>query len=153
MPVRVRNPKDFWAGVLYLVIGAAAVWIARDYELGSAVRMGPGYFPTVLGGVLALVGVAAIVRSLRVPGEPIGAFAFKPLLIIVGATLLFAVLVRGAGLAVAIPAFVLAGASASVKFRLGPAVALAVGLTVFCILVFVKGLGIPLPIVGPWFAD
>ena len=153
MAVRVRNPKDFWAGVLYLVIGAAAVWIARDYELGTAVRMGPGYFPTALGGTLALVGLASVVRSLRVPGAPIGAFALKPLLIVVSATLVFAATVRGAGLVVALPVFVLLGASASGKFRLLPAAALAAGLTVFCILVFVEGLGIPLPLVGPWFVD
>ncbi len=153
MAVRVRNPKDFWAGVLYLVIGVGAVWIARDYAMGTAVRMGPGYFPTALGITLAVVGVAAIARSFYVPGEPIGAFAFKPLLIVVGSTLLFGALVRGAGLAVALPLFVLLGATASIKFRRGPAVALAAGLTLFCILVFVKGLGIPLPILGPWFAD
>lgn len=153
MFARVRNPKDFWAGVLYLVIGVAAVWIARDYALGTAVRMGPGYFPTALGATLAVVGLAAIARSFYARGEPIGAFAFKPLLIVVGSTLLFGALVRGAGLAVALPLFVLVGAMASIKFRIGTAVALAAGLTLFCILVFIKGLGIPLPILGPWFAD
>jgi putative tricarboxylic transport membrane protein len=150
---RVRNPKDFWAGVLYLVIGIGAVWIARDYAMGTAVRMGPGYFPTTLGAALALVGLAAIARSFYVPGEPIGAFAFKPLLIVVGSTRVFGAIVRGAGLAVALPAFILLGAMASIKFRIGTTVFLAAGLTLFCILVFVKGLGIPLPILGPWFAD
>lgn len=150
---RVRNPKDFWAGILYLGIGLAVVWIARDYSMGTALRMGPGYFPTVLGALLAFVGLAAIVRSFLVPGERIGAFAIKPLLIIVGATLVFGAIVREAGLAIAIPLFVLLGASASTKFRLVPAIALAAGLTLFCIVVFVKGLGIPLPILGSWFVD
>lgn len=153
MAARVRNPKDFWAGVLYLVIGLAAVWIARDYAMGTAVRMGPGYFPTVLAAALILVGLASLARSFFVPGEPIGAFALKPLAIVVVATLVFGVLVRGAGLAVALPIFILLGASASIKFRWGSAIALALGLTLFSVVVFVKGLGIPLPILGPWFVD
>lgn len=153
MVARVRNPKDFWAGVLYIVVGVAAAWIARDYTLGTAVRMGPGYFPTVLGAILAIVGLAAMVRSFLVPGEPVGMFAFKPLLIVIGSTLLFGAIVRAGGLAVALPVFVLLGAAASIKFRAGTAVVLAAGLTLFCILVFVKGLGIPLPILGTWFAD
>lgn len=152
MTSRVRNPKDLWAGALYLGIGLGAVWMARDYSMGTAVRMGPGYFPTVLGGLLSLVGIAAIVRSFFVPGPRIDTLAFKPLLIVVGSTLVFGALVRGAGLVVALPVFVLLGAAASVKFRWGAALALAAGLTLFCILVFVKGLGIPLPIVGRWFA-
>jgi putative tricarboxylic transport membrane protein len=149
----VRNPKDFWAGTLYLVIGVAAVWIARDYTMGTAVRMGPGYFPTMLGGTLMLVGLVSLVRSFYAPGEPIEAFALKPLTIVIGSTLVFGALVRGAGLAVALPIFVLLGAAASIKFRWGVAAALAAGLTLFCVVVFVKGLGIPLPILGPWFAD
>ena len=146
----IRNPKDFWAGAIYVLIGVAVVVLARDYGMGSALRMGPGYFPAVLGAALALIGVISLVRSFLRPGERVDAFAVKRLLLILAATLLTGFLIRGAGIIVALPLLVLISAYASAKTRLVPALALAVGLTAFCALVFVKGLGIPLPIVGPW---
>lgn len=150
---RIRNPKDFWAGLIYLAVGLAALLIARDYEMGSALRMGPAYFPTVLGGLLALIGAAAVGRALLVPGEAIGRLALKGTALVCGATILFAVLVRGAGLVVAIAVLVLVSSIASIRFRWGSAALLAVGLAVFCVLVFVQGLGVPLPVVGSWFAE
>ena len=85
------------------------------------------------------------------PGSPIGGFAFKGLLLVVGSTLVFGLIVRGAGLAVALPVLVIMSAYASIRFRWGPSLVLAAGLTVFCVLVFLKGLGVPLPILGSWF--
>ena len=147
----IRNPKDFWAGLIYVTLGLAAVYIAQDYEMGTATRMGPGYFPTMLGGLLALIGVASLVRSFYVPGEPVGTLAIKAMLLICGGTLLFALMLRGAGMIVSMIVLVLVSSYASVRFRPGPAVLLAVGLTAFCILVFIRGLGVPMPLVGSWF--
>jgi hypothetical protein len=59
----IKNPKDFWTGIIYILFGGLAFWIAREYGFGSASRMGPGYFPTVLSSLLALFGVIALVRS------------------------------------------------------------------------------------------
>ena len=147
----IRNPKDFWAGVIYAAIGLAAIVIGRDYGMGSATKMGPAYFPTVLGAMLALIGLASIIRSFLRPGEPISIFAYKEIALVLAATVLFGLLVRGAGVVISIFVLVLMSAYASVKFRWGPSIALAVGLTVFCVLVFIKGLGIPLTIFGSWF--
>ncbi|HEX6829597.1 MAG TPA: tripartite tricarboxylate transporter TctB family protein [Burkholderiales bacterium] len=147
----VRGPKDFWAALIYIGIGLAAVLIGRDYGMGTAFKMGPAYFPTVLGGALTLVGVISLVRSFLRKGEPVGAIAFRPLLLVVAAIVACGFLVRGAGVAVALPVLVVVSALASAKFRWGPALALAIGVTVFCVLVFLKGLGVPLPILGPWF--
>jgi putative tricarboxylic transport membrane protein len=147
----IRNPKDFWTGLIYIFFGASAVLIGRDYGMGTALRMGPGYFPTVLGVLLTLIGIISLVRSFIERGSPIGGLAFKGLLLVVGSTLVFGLIVRGAGLAIALPLFVLISAYASIDFRWGPSIALAAGLTVFCVLVFLKGLGVPLPILGFWF--
>ncbi|MBI2313666.1 MAG: tripartite tricarboxylate transporter TctB family protein [Betaproteobacteria bacterium] len=147
----IRHPKDFWAGVIYAALGIAAVILGRDYPMGSAFKMGPAYFPTVLGGLLALVGVIAVVRSFVKPGEAITPFAWKEVILVLAATVVFGVLLRGAGLVVALIVLVLASAYASVKFRWVPSIALAIGMTVFSILVFVKGLGVPLQILGSWF--
>lgn len=146
----VRSPKNLWAGLLYVGIGAAAVLIARDYGMGTGSRMGPAYFPTVLGALLALLGVAAIVRAFLVDGEPLGALAVKPILLVTAGTLLFGVLLRPAGLVPAVAALVLVSAAASARFRLEPkALALALLLVAFCALVLVKGLGLNVTLLGP----
>ncbi len=147
----IRNPKDFWSGVIFILFGVAAVVIGQDYSMGTAGRMGPAYFPTVLGVLLAVIGAISVVRSLFSSGAPIEKFAIKNIVLIMVAVLLFGFLVRGAGLAIAIPVMVLISAYASAKFRLLPTVLLAAGLTVFSLLVFVKGLGLPMPVFGSWF--
>lgn len=147
----IRHPKDFWSGLLFLVVGGAAVLLARQYPLGSAFKMGPGYFPTALGGVLALVGLAAMVRSFIRPGTALEPFHWRLLLRVTGSIVLFALLMRGAGLSIAVVVLVLASAAASVYFRWRIALILAAGLTTLSALLFVKGLGLPIPLIGPWF--
>ena len=147
----IRSPKDFWTGLIYVFFGSSAVLIAREYGMGTALRMGPGYFPTVLGFLLALIGIISLVRSFIATGSPIGGLAFKGLLLVVGSTVVFGFIVRGAGLAIALPALVIMSAYASVRFRWGPSLAVAAGLTLFCVFVFLKGLGVPLPVLGSWF--
>jgi hypothetical protein len=147
----MRAPKDLWTGLIYVGFGLSAVLIARDYGMGTALKMGPAYFPTILGSLLILIGLMALVRSLLFAGPPVGAFALRGLVLVIGAVVLFGLLVRGAGLAIALPVLVLGSASASVHFRWLPSLSVALALTVFCVVIFLKGLGIPLPIVGPWF--
>lgn len=135
-----------------MIVGLAAVIIGRDYPMGTAGRMGPAYFPTVLGGLLALIGLAAIVRSFfREAEDEIGKFAIKETILILSGVILFAFLIRGAGMVVSVIAIVLVSALASAKFQWKGGIALAVGLAIFAILVFVKLLGLPIPIFGPWF--
>lgn len=148
--VPIRNPKDFWSGLLFLGVGGAVVLLARNYQMGTALKMGPGYFPTALGGLLALVGLIAMARSFIRPGMAIEAFHWRLLLIVLGATLLFGVLIRNAGLIAAVAVLVPMAAAASVYFRWRVAFALAVGLAIFSVTVFVKALGLPIPLIGPW---
>ena len=148
-----RNPKDFWTGLLYIFFGASAIIIGRDYTMGTAVRMGPAFFPTILGAVLAVIGAIAVIRSFISPGTPIGAVSFKGLVLVTLSVVAFGFLVRGAGLVVALPLLVIISAYASTHFRWRSALIMAAGLTIFCALVFVKGLGIPLPIIGPWLGS
>lgn len=146
----MRNPQDFFAGAVYTAFGLAAILIGRDYEMGTATRMGPAYFPSVLGGLLLLIGLIAIVRSFWVSGEPLGKFAFKPLFIVTIAVVIFGAIVRYAGLIPAVAILVVIGALASRRFRWWPTLALALGLVVFSAAVFVAGLGVPLPLIGTW---
>lgn len=150
MPSFIRHPKDFWTGCIFLTIGLAAVIIGLDYPMGTAGRMGPAYFPTVLGGLLTLIGAAALVRSFVRVGEPVGKIHLKELALILGAVLLFGFLMRGAGLVPAVIVIVMLSAFASTMFTWRASIILAIGLAVFAVVVFVKLLGLPLPILGPW---
>jgi len=146
----IRSEKEFWAGLIYIFFGASAIIVGRDYAMGTAFRMGPAYFPTILGGLLVLIGVVAVIRSFVVAGAPIGRFAIRGLLFVSVSIFLFGFLVRGLGLAVALPVLVIVSAYASTKFRWGPMLIMAIGVMVFCVVLFLKGLGIPLPALGPW---
>ncbi len=152
MAALIKNPKDFWTGILYVVFGAVGFWIARDYGMGAAARMGPGYFPMVLSGLMLVFGAASLIRSFIVPGEPVGHLHWKGIAVVCGATALFAFLLPRAGLLIALPVMVLVAASGSTKFKfeLKAVVGLLV-LTGFCAGVFVKGLGVPMPLLGSWF--
>jgi putative tricarboxylic transport membrane protein len=149
----IKNPKDFWTGIMYVGMGGAALMLSQNYTMGSTLRMGPGYFPTVLGSLLALVGLASIVRSVIKPGEQIAAFAWRGLALALGSVVLFGILVRGAGLAPAVVLMVLMSAFAHEKFKLVPSIVLAIGMALFSVLVFIKGLGVPLRILGTWFGN
>jgi putative tricarboxylic transport membrane protein len=148
--MRVRNARDALAGLLFLGFGLAFLLQAQNYELGSARRMGPAYFPVALSLVLIVVGMATLARSFLVAGPPVRDVAGKQLALVTAGIVLFGLLIQGAGLAVAVLALVVVAAAASRSFRLLPTFALALALAVFCIAVFVKGLGLPFQALGPW---
>jgi hypothetical protein len=144
--VSIRAPKDFWAGVMFIAFAAVALYVSRDYSLGTAVRMGPGYFPMLLAGVLALVGAVLVVRSLVIAGDPIGHVHVLPLVVVAVAVVLFGVLLPRLGLAVTLPLVIVVAALASAQSRRWEALLLALVLTVFSALVFVYGLRLPIPL-------
>jgi putative tricarboxylic transport membrane protein len=119
--------------------------------MGTALKMGAAYFPSVLGALLILIGSISIIRSFIVQGTAIGTLAFKGLAYVIGSVVVFGLTVRGGGLAIALPVLVVISALASSRFRWGSTLVMAFGLTIFCVLVFIKGLGVPLPVIGPWF--
>lgn len=150
MPAFIRHPKDFWSGIVFLFFGLSAVILGQDYEMGSAGRMGPAYFPTALGIMLTLVGAVSLIRSFFRPGEPIGRLYYRELALVLVAVLLFGFLVRDAGLIPATLVLILMSSYASQKFNLAKSIALAIGASLFAVGLFVKLLGLPMPIIGPW---
>jgi len=149
--MHIRNPRDFWAGAIYLALATVVIWIGRDYPLGTSARMGPGYFPTVLGAVLAIFGVVSIGRSFIRAGEPISALAWRPLIFVLGSTVLFGLLLERMGVLIALACLIVVSALASRNSRLdATSVAALIGLVAFCVIVFVKGLGVPMPLIGTW---
>jgi hypothetical protein len=148
-----RNPKDFWTGLIYIAVGAAAIIIGRDYGMGTPRKMGPAFFPVILSALLIAIGIISLVRSFVRPGTPVGRFTVRGTLLVTGATVLFGLIVRGAGMLIAMPVLVIVSAFASKHFGWRTTILLAAGITAFCILIFLKGLGIPLPILGSWFGN
>lgn len=153
MRAAITTRKGFCTGVIYIVVGIGALLMARHYTLGSAARMGPGYFPIAVAALLVAVGVAIVVRSFLRDDTAISRVALKPMLLVLGSITAFGFLINRAGLIVAALVLVVGCAAASDRFRLGvmPLLGL-VALIAFCAGLFVLGMGIPMPLVGPWFS-
>ncbi len=149
----IRNPKDFWAGLLFIAFGGGAVLLSTDYPMGTAGRMGPGYFPTVLGWILVVIGLVPLVRSFINPGEPMGRLVIKETILIMTAIVIFGSTVRGAGIIPSVFVLVMLSGFASSKFRWISMLMMAVGSSIFCWAVFVYALGLPLQPFGPWFGS
>ena len=144
--------RDVLSGLVFVVIGAAALWIGRDYAMGTPFRMGPGYFPRLLCGLLILIGIIVAVRGMIAGGEWPERLHFKPLALISLGTVAFAGLITTAGLAPAVLAVVLIGAMGGPEFRLIEALILAVLLAGGAVALFILGLGMPLTIFAlPFF--
>jgi hypothetical protein len=145
------NRKDFISGLVFIAIGLIFAVLGRDLEIGSATRMGPGYFPLVLCGLMILIGVVISARALgQAPGEPLGGVPWRAILLILPALVFFGYAVRGVGLVPAVMTVAIASALASRKTTVPLAIGLAVVLAVFCSAVFVYGLGLPIQLFGPW---
>jgi len=150
MKLDPRSNKDFLAGLIFLLIGAAAMLVARGYPLGSAMRMGPGYFPTVLGGILCLFGLYVMQRGLR-SGTPIkGEWGWRPLALVTLSMVLFGFVITRAGLVPALIAMFFAAALAGREFRFREVLSLSLLMSAFAVAVFVYGLKLPLRLLGGW---
>jgi len=141
----IRHPKDFWAGVLFIAIGGAAFLIALDYAMGSAGRMGPGYFPRSLGLILIGLGALLVLRSLRVRGDAITFPTFKPVIIVLASVLLFGLTVSTLGLVIATILLVLVSSVASHEYRWKESIIAAIALAIFVVIAFRYGLSLQLP--------
>ena len=145
--MKIKSPKDFWSGLMFLVSGLFfAVWAVTHYQMGSAVRMGPAYFPTVLGGLLAVLGAAIIAGSLVVQGPKVPTMHFRPLVMVTIGCLLYAYMMKPLGLVLATSALVYVCALGGHEFRWKEVTILNVVLIIFSVLVFVKGLTLPFPL-------
>ena len=141
--MKIKAPRDFWAGLMFIAFGLGFVLVGRNYDMGTAVRMGPAYFPTLLGGLLLFLGLIVFVQSFTVSGSPLPRFAFRPLIVILIAIGLFGALIRSVGLVPATVVLVVVSSVGNYEFRTKEVVIMAIGLTLFAVGVFSYGLGLP----------
>jgi Tripartite tricarboxylate transporter TctB family len=144
------NVKDLLAGMLFLAFGLGFLLLAQRYPMGSARRMGPGYFPQLLSLLLIAIGLATALRALLTQAVPVGSIALKALLLLSLAVGAFGFTVERGGLAIAVVVLVLISSAASHPFRLPQALVLALALAAFSALLFGFGLGLPFPILRFW---
>ena len=144
--IRIRSPKDFCAGLLFIAVGAAAIVIASAYPLGTAARMGPGYFPRMLGILLIGLGALLAFRGARLAGAPLGVWKWRPLVTVLGSVVLFGAMVTHAGLVLSTVVLIVLASSASREFRPREALVSGLLLSALAVGVFVIGLNLQLPI-------
>jgi hypothetical protein len=138
--------KDFWAGLMMIATGAAAILLAHDYPFGTSTRMGPGYFPTVLGALLILFGLYLLVTGLRSEVKIEAGWSLRALIVLPLSLVLFGVLMDRAGFVPALAVLIFGAAAAGTDFRPLEILLLTVVLTAFSVVLFVWGIGLPYPL-------
>lgn len=150
----IKSQKDFLSGLMFTVVGGAFAIGATNYDIGAAARMGPGYFPFLLGIILAILGVIVTIQALgdsEKPGEKVGKLAWKPLVLIIGANLLFGAMLGGIapiglppmGLMLSVIVLVVVASMAGAEFRLVEALILSVVLAAGSYVIFIMLLSLP----------
>ena len=144
------DPTNGVCGALFIAVGLFFGYQSWNLDLGTAFRMGPGYFPFVLSVILVLLGLIVFIQATRVAGEPVGPIAWRGMLFILPAPIFFGLTVSGLGLVPSIFLTAMIAAFASSRMRPGMALLLSAGLTLFSVIVFSYALGLPFQRFGPW---
>ena len=146
--MQLRNRQDFWSGVMFIALGLGFSWKAASYQMGTAARMGPGYFPFALGLVLAMLGAIVLLGSLAKGASEtrVEKFDARIAFLVIGSVVLYALILKFLGVYISVFVLVVASSLASHEFNLKVAVANGIFLVVFSYLAFIKGLGLIFPL-------
>lgn len=142
----IRNSKEAAAGAMFMALGVIAAVLASNYSAGAASRMGPGYYPRLLGILLVILGLAMVVRSFRGARTILPSFEWKPTLIVLGCVVLFGAIVNTAGLLLSSVVLIIGASAASSEYRPVESLIAGVALAGFSAAVFVWGLDVQLPL-------
>ncbi|MGM9484664.1 tripartite tricarboxylate transporter TctB family protein [Roseateles sp. NT4] len=153
--MKIKSQRDFWSGLMFLVVGVAFAWGATEYSFGTSARPGPGYFPFGLGILLALLGGLVLFKALTLEsegGDPVGAIAWRPLLVIASAIAFFGFALPRLGLACTLPVLIALSALAGDEFRWRDVLISSVVLTVGSWALFILGLKLTIPLWPIYFS-
>jgi hypothetical protein len=144
--MKIRSPKDFWSGLFFIAVASGFIGLSQRYGMGDMHRMGPALFPTLVGTLLAVLGLVIALRSFAIDGPPVPRFHARPIIISLVAMALFGVALSYSGLIAAVGVLTLVAAVASNESRPLETVGLAAVLIAFSVGVFVWLLGLPIPL-------
>ena len=147
--MKIKSQRDFWSGLMFVVVGVIFAWGATNYSFGSSARPGPGYFPFGLGLLMALLGAVVLFKALTIEtedGDPIGKIAWKPLITIVAAIAVFGVALPYLGMVIALPLLILMSSYAGDEFHWKDVLINSVVLTIGSYLIFILGLKLVIPV-------
>jgi hypothetical protein len=147
--VKIKSQRDFASGLMFILIGAGFAVGALNYTFGSSAKPGPAFFPFGLGVLMTLLGGLVLFKALTIEsddGEPIGHIAWRPLVVLVGAVVLFGLMLPKIGMAISLPVLVIVSSLASDEFSWKAALGSGLLLTLMAWGVFVKGLGLTIPL-------
>jgi hypothetical protein len=148
MNLELRSNKDFWAGMMFFLTGAGAIFVARQYQFGSTLSMGPGYFPVVLGVILVAFGVIVMLRGLRKNEKIQGDWSIRALIVLPFSLVLFGILMDLAGFVPALIALVFVSAASGKEFKFKEVLLLTLFLGVLSVAMFIWGLGLSYPLIN-----
>ncbi len=147
--MKIKSQRDFWSGLMFVAVGLGFAWGSMEYSFGSSARPGPAYFPFGLGVLLAIMGAAVWFASITVEtedGDPIGAIAWKPLIIITGAVVMFGFILPRLGMILSLPLLIIVAALAGDEWHWKDSLISVVVLTLGSWLIFIKGLSLVIPL-------
>ena len=147
--MRIKSQRDFWSGLMFVVVGIIFAVGATNYSMGTSARPGAGYFPLMLSVIMAILGAIVLFKSLTIEtegGDLIGDIAWKPLAVVVVSIAVFGVLLERLGMVITIPILIIMVSAAGDEFRWRGVIVSAAVLTVFSWLVFVVGLKLTIPL-------
>ena len=147
--MKIKSEKDFWSGLMFVLVGVGFAWGATAYQFGSSARPGPAYFPFGLGVLLAVLGGSVLFKALTFEvegGDKIGDWPLKQLVVILAGVVLFGVALPKLGMAVSLPLLIAISSLASGEFRWKEVLVNMVVLTIGCWAIFIKGLGLTIPL-------
>ena len=153
--MKIKSQKDFWSGLMFIITGVAFAVGALNYHFGTSARPGPAYFPFGLGILMSILGAIVLFKAMTIEvegGDPIGHIPWRPLVVIVGAIAVFGYTLPHLGMWISLPLLVVMVSAAGDEFSWVGVVISAVVLTIFSWAVFIKGLGLTIPLMPSWMA-
>jgi Tripartite tricarboxylate transporter TctB family len=147
--LKIKSQRDFCSGLMFIIVGVVFAVGATHYPMGGSAKPGAGYFPLILSVVLAVLGAIVLFKSLTIEtegGDPVGAIAWRPLIVIVAAIAVFGATINSLGLVLAVPILILISSLAGAEFKWVGVLITCVVLTLFSWLIFVYGLKLTIPL-------
>jgi hypothetical protein len=148
MKLELRRNRDFWAGFMFFGFGTVAILIARNYRFGTTLRMGPGYFPILMGGILILFGIYIMIKGLHKKMKIEGNWSVRSLTLLPLSMILFGIVMTKAGFIPALAVLGFVSAASGREFKWGEVLLLTTFLGMLSVALFIWGLGLPYPLIN-----